>query len=263
MRNLIPLTILFTWFSLATHASDKVTAREFYPKADSIAMNYLNSPCLTDVISEDVDSMGQSEYWIFRHDSLSIYISYDSINVEPNDMYNYTGWSKISDTWINSDSAISIAEKHGGQSFRKTHPQTSISAKLLGDSAIPFPVWLVSYVSETETWQIELNALDGSVFRETGIRDKIERDKKYLLLKNYPNPFNATTTISFQLPEPDVVSLKIYNIKGQLLETLIDEFKLQGRFHIKWQADHYASGLYLYQIKTSRETKTNKLLLSK
>ena len=65
---------------------------------------------------------------------------------------------------------------------------------------------------------------------------------------NYPNPFNAITTIKYQLQRPAKVTLKIYNLLGQVVETLVDEYQEAGYYHIKWDAKLNASGLYFYQL---------------
>jgi len=75
--------------------------------------------------------------------------------------------------------------------------------------------------------------------------------ESYTLYQNYPNPFNPTTTISFQLPRASNVELKIYNLTGQLEETLVNEKKDAGYYSIRWNASQYSSGVYIYRIQVS------------
>jgi len=72
---------------------------------------------------------------------------------------------------------------------------------------------------------------------------------EFQLNQNYPNPFNPTTTISFQLPRASNVELKIYNLTGQLEETLVNEKKDAGYYSIRWNASQYSSGVYIYRIQ--------------
>lgn len=73
--------------------------------------------------------------------------------------------------------------------------------------------------------------------------------EKFALYQNYPNPFNPTTNIEFNLPEDAIVTLKIYNILGQEIETLIDEeIYLSGRSIILFNASGYPSGIYFYKM---------------
>ena len=80
-------------------------------------------------------------------------------------------------------------------------------------------------------------------------------------LSNYPNPFNPTTTISFSLQNNSNVELSVYNIKGQLVETLVIEFKPSGEHSIVWNAENQASGIYFYKLKAGEYSKTRKMLL--
>jgi len=71
---------------------------------------------------------------------------------------------------------------------------------------------------------------------------------KITLEQNHPNPFNPVTTFSFSLPNSSEVSLKVYNIKGQLVETLVDEARDSGTHEIIWDASQHGSGVYFYKL---------------
>ena len=87
--------------------------------------------------------------------------------------------------------------------------------------------------------------------------------KEYKLGQNYPNPFNPTTRIEFQLPESKFVSLKIYNIQGTLIATLIDG-EMEAGFHsVDWDASGFASGVYFYRFNSGSFNATKRLLLLK
>ena len=82
----------------------------------------------------------------------------------------------------------------------------------------------------------------------------------------YPNPFNPTTTLRFDLPESDrqyLMSLNIYDLQGRLVETLIKGSMLAGRYSEKWHANQYASGMYFARLTYGEKTKTQKILLLK
>lgn len=80
---------------------------------------------------------------------------------------------------------------------------------------------------------------------------------------NYPNPFNATTRISFDMAEAGNVNLKIYNITGQLIETLADGHVEAGRHSIEWDASGYSSGLYFYRLTAGENVFTRRMTLLK
>ncbi|MCD4650754.1 MAG: T9SS type A sorting domain-containing protein, partial [Candidatus Cloacimonetes bacterium] len=97
--------------------------------------------------------------------------------------------------------------------------------------------------------------------------DNIVQSPK-LGLANYPNPFNPETTISYNLAEATPVELNIYNLKGQLVRTLVSEVQNAGNYSVVWKGtdtdnNTVSSGIYLYQIKTNLQIKTNKAILLK
>lgn len=85
--------------------------------------------------------------------------------------------------------------------------------------------------------------------------------QNFVLHQNYPNPFNPATSITFELPKGDHVSLTIFNSAGQNVATLVNGYRTAGRHEIKFVAYHFSSGLYFYQLKTARYSQTRKMLL--
>jgi len=86
--------------------------------------------------------------------------------------------------------------------------------------------------------------------------------------KNYPNPFNPETTISFSIPASGQTSVKIYNLKGQLVRTLIDETMNAGYQKVVWNGTDdnqksVASGVYFYRVNNAGKIITRKMLLAK
>jgi len=90
----------------------------------------------------------------------------------------------------------------------------------------------------------------------------------YKLHQNYPNPFNPTTTITFDLPKSSYVSIKVYNIQGQVITTLVNKDYPAGQYEIEWDGKNHAghpvsSGLYLYKIEADDFKSVNKMMLMK
>jgi hypothetical protein len=86
--------------------------------------------------------------------------------------------------------------------------------------------------------------------------------------QNYPNPFNPSTDISFALPVASQVSLKVYNVLGQEVETLVSKQLEAGNHTVKWQASDYSSGVYFYRLTAMANgkeqfNKTQKMMLLK
>ena len=84
-----------------------------------------------------------------------------------------------------------------------------------------------------------------------------------VLGNNYPNPFNAQTTLSYHLSQSSFVNISVYNIQGRLIETLVNQVKNAGNHTIAWNAENISSGIYLYKIDTDKFSCVKKCLLVK
>lgn len=87
--------------------------------------------------------------------------------------------------------------------------------------------------------------------------------KQLKLWPNYPNPFNATTMIRYQIPEPQHVQVKIFNVEGQLVKKILDEYQHAGIHTIPWKAGTIPSGVYLCCITANNMQQTLKVMLTK
>jgi len=97
-----------------------------------------------------------------------------------------------------------------------------------------------------------------------GIKTLAEgKPDKFELAQNFPNPFNPSTMISFQLPINGYVTLKIYDLLGQEIATLVNEQKSAGKYEVKFDASDLASGVYIYRIQAGEFNASKKLILLK
>lgn len=87
--------------------------------------------------------------------------------------------------------------------------------------------------------------------------------KTYALVQNYPNPFNPTTTIKYQIPKNGLVTLKVYDILGSEVTTLVNEFKNIGRYEISFDASKLSSGVYIYRLTANDFSNSKKMILMK
>lgn len=94
---------------------------------------------------------------------------------------------------------------------------------------------------------------------ESGPNDPLP--KEFALGQNYPNPFNPVTTIRYQLPQSSHVTLKIYNIFGQVVATLVDGAEHAGFKSVEWNAGNIPSGVYLYHLQAGNFVETKKMIL--
>jgi hypothetical protein len=149
--------------------------------------------------------------------------------------------------------------------FRAENPQIvytdAITAVVEDDFALMY-VWYQGQPSlaEGETREVVFTCQHTvtGVGEETG-----SLTPPVVLAQNHPNPFNPSTLISYNLRKPGHVSLQIYNLKGQLMETLVDESKQAGDHSIIWDASAVSSGAYFYRITAAGSVVTRKCLVLK
>ena len=86
---------------------------------------------------------------------------------------------------------------------------------------------------------------------------------EFRLRPNYPNPFNPTTTISYELPKSSFIRLSVYDISGRLVETLVHEQKDAGYYSVEWNVEKISSGIYFYKIEAGEFSDVKKCLVVK
>ena len=123
-------------------------------------------------------------------------------------------------------------------------------------------------VAGTDLANLQLNA-DAVIQKYNTItalpddRKVVQQPSSFRLSQNYPNPFNPTTTIEYQLPDPADVSLSIYNLKGELITTLVSDHQQSGSHRVKWNPGNVSSGIYLYRIRAGNDSEIRKCMFLK
>jgi hypothetical protein len=109
-----------------------------------------------------------------------------------------------------------------------------------------------------------LNGLVGSdVFTTTEVSQNNSVPVQFTLEQNYPNPFNPTTAISYQLSTNSFVTLKVYDLLGREVATLVNGQREAGSYQTTFDASHLSSGVYLYQLRAGDYVQTRKMALMK
>jgi hypothetical protein len=85
----------------------------------------------------------------------------------------------------------------------------------------------------------------------------------YILSQNFPNPFNPSTKIKYSVPQSSQVVIKVFDLLGNEIETLVNEEKQTGTYEVTWYAENLPSGIYFYQLKAGSFIETKKMLLLK
>lgn len=113
------------------------------------------------------------------------------------------------------------------------------------------------------TYRLKQIDYDGSFTYSNEINIGINIVLKYDLLQNFPNPFNPTTLIKFSIPKSEFVQIKIYDILGKEIKTLVNEIIEEGYHEFEFEAIDLPSGVYLYRITSGNYSETKKMLLIK
>lgn len=114
---------------------------------------------------------------------------------------------------------------------------------------------------QNDSTDIGADEFNGTII--VGVKDKVTHPLKFTLKQNYPNPFNPTTSIEFMLPKTGFTQLKVYNVLGKEVATLISQRLQRGRYTFSFTAENLASGIYYYHLQSGQNSQVKKMLLVK
>jgi hypothetical protein len=151
------------------------------------------------------------------------------------------------------------------------------SYSLLADSLpnnekyqLVWPWYILSdscYIRLTLMGQDTATAITPAAFtllgQQVSIEDDITVPDKAFLVRQYPNPFNATTTIEYNMTEACHMTIEIFDLLGKRIETLIDRYMQTGRHQVAWDASGYSSGVYFYRIEAGDFVETKRMVYLK
>ncbi len=153
----------------------------------------------------------------------------------------------------------------------------SVSTRISPGSSIPFSVHVFA-LSEEGTATVTVEAFkegDKSELYEytltanavlTSVNAEEKIPNHFVLEQNYPNPFNPSTNIKFGIPKfsgNQKVILKIYDLLGKEVKTLVDDYLAPGNYEVQFDASDFSSGIYFYQLSAGEMLLTNKMILEK
>ncbi len=156
--------------------------------------------------------------------------------------------------YIVGDSGIVIKTTNGGLNWIEQNPGVSMS------------LFCVQFKDQNKGWivgdgGIILNTTNGGIV--IGVAENSQTPERYFLYQNYPNPFNPVTVIKYNVPEKSNVFLKVFDILGREVLTLINEVKNPGTYETEFDGTKLASGLYFYRLEAGDYTETKKMVLIK
>jgi photosystem II stability/assembly factor-like uncharacterized protein len=199
----------------------------------------------------------------FAATSGAIMISTDGGEDWVNDTLIFTGSIHFATAsglfWFVSSSDTNIyCSRNNGTNFSSEFQISSsggypwgINSKLVGDKII---CWI--------------GCTTGGIYKSTRYTSGISSNtsnipEKYILSQNYPNPFNPVTNIKFGIPKNSFVTIKVYDILGKEIATLVNKNLTTGSYNVSWNAGSFNSGVYFYRIQAGSFTDAKKMILVK
>lgn len=186
-------------------------------------------------------------------------------------------WNKAKDGNIPEDTLIYIFKLAKDKNFTST---SIVMVDTLTDTvkyvkgAELFPLFPTGDTTLVLYWRIDVTDKKSPVVKSSVYRLNLSKPTSvevvdngiptdYYLSQNYPNPFNPVTTIKFGLPEDAQVELVVYNVIGQKVATLVNEYMRAGHYVVQFDGSNYASGTYFYVLRAGNRILKNKMLLIK
>jgi len=154
-----------------------------------------------------------------------------------------------------------------GESFKIANGQTKAITKTIRldtnwDTGHLFIVAFIQSISTQEVFQSERISATLLVPTDVEIHPDLISNK-FALDQNYPNPFNPTTHLRFTTVDLRFVSLKIYDVLGREVVTLVNETMKPGSYSVEWNAAPFTSGVYFYQLRAGNFVSVKKMVLIK
>jgi hypothetical protein len=269
------------------------SAKSFFPAAIGNSWHYQTTPSHGYITTITRDSLADGKRYIFMDDSnIPTYVIdtlFNIIKKSGQGSYEellYKLDAKIKETWISySRPGLRITARVENVTwgfvlgvftqikrigyYYQPLPDTTNYSQWRNDNYIAAGIGY--YMQITEGMQTTAEELYGCIIegKKIGIMTSVNENlilqsaHSYKLNPAFPNPFNPSTIISFQLPESDIVSIKVYDLLGREIVTLVDEKQNKGNYQIQFRPNKLSSGIYLVRMSAGKYTQTNKIIYSK
>jgi hypothetical protein len=171
--------------------------------------------------------------------------------------------ANVSETDPATNVNVLLTRKSSSLNFSKEEETIEmIEAKAEAGALFTFDVNRNAPINKKDTIDFMISSLDGIMMMKTLIFN-YTGPKEFKLEQNYPNPFNPTTKIQYQLPQNAKVTLKVYDILGSEIATLINEEQEAGYKEVQFNGNNIASGMYVYRLQVENYVSVKKMMLVK
>ncbi len=176
-----------------------------------------------DNLLNSIQQFWQNDIWVNNSQTSFTYDNYDNAITG-----KFETWNSSSGTWLATETGFSVPYNHGNDSLSVICSHCVIEYSLF-----------------------------------SSINDERSNNITFTLSQNYPNPFNPSTTISFDLPNSEFVTLKVYDVLGREITTLVNEELYAGQHTKVFNAENLSSGVYFYKLQAGNFSETRKMILTK
>jgi hypothetical protein len=203
---------------------------------------------------------------------ITVRIPFEVWNMDNYEQVNLVFWDRSGNPTVNGGKVWNTEDRMYTWTVNTPYSEDliDVTSQVVADNATWNVVW---YLSTFETGDLietlyyaPITAEDRFEFTTPDPVVSVDDESMlttYQVFQNYPNPFNSATSIKYSIPQRSNVTLKVYDILGSEIETLVNEEKDQGVYTINFDANELASGLYLYSIKAGSYINTKKMILLK
>ena len=242
---------------------------------DPLGSGYIEGVFKMDIVSSTSSSQKPySQYWRYKNglacDGTNLFISVaDSNNIGGILKFNPDAVTSIpSNLFINLGNRaryLSFGDGFLWVGMNKVNKFNPVTGEFLGVLDLPGSSAELFFDSKFWTYDESHNTILVYYLSTVGINENIviNSPNNFSLSQNYPNPFNPSTKISWQLPISSIVTLKVYDVLGNEVATLVDEYKPAGDYQVNFNSSAFTSGVYFYQLKAGSFIQTRKMILLK
>ena len=284
MGNIDPVTASASAiYNQVTNNTSQGTAYIYSDESSSFAPGWHSYPLENGAVSDLQNVIGQGWFSVGfddRDGSATYYINFDGWN-EPNHPYlvvNYEyvtpvelssftvdskngnvelNWSTASET---NNRGFGIERKSADGEYQNIGFTPGFGTTLTPQS---YRYSDKNVVSGIYTYRLKQLNFDGTFSYSKEVNVNVTSPIQYALEQNYPNPFNPNTTIKYSIPEDGMVKIRVYNLLGQEVMTLVNNIQKAGRYEIVFDASKLASGVYYCRMESSKYTSIKKMMLLK
>jgi hypothetical protein len=218
-----------------------------------------------DVSGYDVDIYGTNGFVVFAGSTSGLYHSYT--DVIPVELASFKVFISGNSALLNWSTATETNNSGFAVEYRRGSDEWIEAGFLEGRGT----------TTETQNYSFTVNGLnsgiysfrlrqmdyDGTITYSKEIESEVTGDISFELYQNYPNPFNPTTELTYSVKESGMVNIKVYDMLGSLITTLVNEVKEPGMHTVKFDGSSLASGVYMYSVSVNQFNAVRKMILSK